>query len=71
MEKFQCGECDRVYIGHTKRCLFIRTKEYEKQTEKNHMNPEKDDKIGQCALADHFRQTEHTIDFDRTSILSH
>lgn len=27
--------------------------------------------VGQCALADHYRQTEHTIDFQNTSIVDH
>lgn len=66
-----CTGCEDVYIGQTKRYLGVRMQEHEKSVEKVWAQPElgSECSVGECAIIDHYRNTEHVFDFENVKIL--
>lgn len=64
-----CTRCKDVYIGQIKRYLGTRIQEHVKSVEKIWSNPEIGPNTGECAVAQHYRNLEHAMDFDKVSIL--
>lgn len=64
-----CAGCDTVYIGQTKMYLGVRLKEHKRAIEKSWETPEAAIKIGECAVVEHYRNTEHDMNFQKTKIL--
>lgn len=60
--KIQCGDCNAIYIGQTKRRLKIRINE--------HKNNVKHRDAHHTALSQHSIQNEHTFNFDDVKILN-
>lgn len=64
-----CTNCPKSYIGQTNRYISVRLNEHEKNIEKIWEHPDRDVAIGESALADHYRNTGHQMDFCQTKIL--
>lgn len=64
-----CTICKAIYIGQTKRYVGVRLKEHEKEIEKIWERPDEAAKHGECALAEHYRNFGHDMDFQKTKIL--
>lgn len=57
----ECDNCEKLYIGQTKRKLITRFKE--------HVNYVKNNNIDKSALALHFHETGHTFNIDNLKLL--
>lgn len=64
-----CMQCDDRYIGQTRRYLGKRIQEHVKSIERIWLKPELGPKTGECALAEHYRNQEHTMNFEATTVL--
>ncbi len=60
--RIPCGGCDKSYIGQTGRKLAVRIKEHESAVKNDSKN---------SAIADHSRNTSHSINFAQHSIIRH
>ena len=61
--RIPCNDCDKVYIGQTKRYLHTRLKEHKRNSVKPNLS-------SKCALVEHAQQEQHSFGFDDTRILA-